>query len=115
VGRKEQLLSISKDMVADAYFSKHGFVSVLTANGFDVISRLRDITDLLYLHTGVQKGRRGRPKIYGGKVCYDNLKDGYFTHIKINAAETYFHEIIYARSLKRKIQLVGVQRKKKEN
>jgi hypothetical protein len=76
VGRKEQLLSISKDMVADAYFSKHGFVTVLTANGFDVISRLRDDTDLLYLYTGVQKGGRGRPKVYDGKVCYDNLKDG---------------------------------------
>lgn len=113
VDRKEQLLSISKDIVADAYFSKYGFVSELTANGFDVISRLRDDADLLYLYTGVQKGGRGRPKIYDGKVCYDNLKDGYFTHTKINAAETYFHGIVYAKSLKRKIKLVGVQTQKK--
>jgi len=73
VGRKEQLLSISKDMVADASFSKHGFVSELTTNGFDVIRKLRDDADLLYLNTGMQKGGRGRPTIYDVKVCEAEL------------------------------------------
>ena len=48
IQRKEQLLCISKYVVADAYFSKHGFVSKLSNNGFETVSRLRDDADLRY-------------------------------------------------------------------
>lgn len=113
VARKEQLLSISKYIVADAYFSKHGFVSSLTENGFEVISRLRNDADLLYLFTGVQASGRGRPKEYDGKVRYNDLKNGYFTHTKLDALNSCFHGIVYSKSLKKKIALVGVLTQKK--
>ena len=113
VDRKEELLSTSKYIVADAYFSKYGFVSALTENGFEVISRLRDDADLLYLFTETQTGGRGRPKKYAGKVGYDDLKEGYFTSTKIDAFNTSFHGIVYSKSLKRKIKLVRVLTQKK--
>lgn len=50
IERKNSLLSISNYIVADAYFSKENFVSTMTNNDFEVISRLRDDADLLYLY-----------------------------------------------------------------
>lgn len=114
VDRKEQLLSISKYLVVDAYFSKHGFVSALTENGFEVICRLRNDADLLYLFTGTRKGGRGRPRKYDGKVCFDGLKSEHFTHIEVDSQNTYYHGTVYSRSLKRKINLVCVKTLKKE-
>jgi hypothetical protein len=111
--RKERLLSISKYIVADAYFSKYNFVSSLNENGFEVISRLRNDADLLYLFTGVQKGGRGAPKKYDGKVLYNKLNDDYFFYTKIDDVNTSFHGIVYSKSLKRKINLVGVITEKK--
>lgn len=113
VERKEQLLSISKYIVADAYFSKKTFVSPLTENGFEIISRLRNDADLLYLFTGVQKGGRGAPKKYDGKVRYDSLDDDYFTYTKIDDLNTRFQGIVYAKFLKKKINLVGVLTRRK--
>jgi len=113
VDRKEGLLPISKYIVADAYFSKHGFVSVLTESGFEVISRLRGDADLLYLYTGPRPGGRGRPKKHDGKIRYGDLKDGYFAHTETDAANTYFQGVVYSKSLKRKINLVGVRTQKK--
>lgn len=113
VDRKERLLNTSKYVVADAYFSKHGFVSALKESGFEVISRLRNDADLLYLYKGPRSGRRGRPKGYDGKVCYAELKEGYFAHTEIDAANEYFHGPVYSRSLKREINLVVARTKKK--
>jgi len=113
VERKGQLLSISKYVVADAYFSKCNFVTPLNENGFEVISRLRNDSDLLYLYTGEQKGGRGRPKEYDGKVRFDDLNDKHFSYSKINELNTSFHGIVYSKSLKKKINLVGVLTNKK--
>lgn len=113
VERKEQLLSISKYVVADAYFSKHHFVSTLMDNEFHVISRLRNDADLLYRYTGVLSGGRGRPKKYEGKVEYNKLRNDYFSFIKIDELNMSFEGIVYSKSLKRKIKLVGVITEKK--
>ena len=121
IERNEQLLSISKYMVADAYFSKYNFVAPLNENaapaggqGFEVISRLRNDSDLLYLYTGKQKGGRGRPKKHDGKILFDDLNDQYFSYSKIDQLNTSFYGIVYSKSLKRKINLVGVLTNKKE-
>ena len=52
IQRKDDLLCISKYVLADAYFSKKKFVSKLCENGFEVISRLRDDADLQYKFYG---------------------------------------------------------------
>jgi len=111
--RKDQLLSVSKYIVADAYFSKNKFIAPLNENGFEVISRLRNDADLLYLFTGVQKGGQGRPKEYDGKINYDKLSDHNLTFTKIDNQNTIFHGVVYAKFLKKKINLVGVLTNKK--
>src|SRR5699024_11820600 len=48
--RMDSLQEVSKVLIADAYFSKRGFVESFFQNGFTVISRLRDDADLQYLY-----------------------------------------------------------------
>jgi len=38
------------------------------AKGFHLVSRLRDDAALWYSHNGVRTGKRGRPRIKGGKL-----------------------------------------------
>lgn len=113
VDRKEQLSCVSNYVVADAYFSKHGFVTTLKESGFEVISRLRNDADLLYLYKGSRSSGRGRPKQYDGKIDFQELKEDHFTYYEIDTANEYFHGIGYSRSLKCKINLVVNRTQKK--
>lgn len=112
--RKEPLLSISKYVVADAYFSKFGFVSKLSNNGFETVSRLRDDADLQYIYKGTHKTGRGRPKKYDGKIQYNKLKEDHFTMVQENHQNKICQAIVFSKSLKRKINLVVVYTNKKE-
>ena len=108
IDSKLQLLSVSKYIVADAYFSKYKFVAPLNENGFEVISRLRNDSDLRYLYTGNQKGGRGRPKKYDGKIRFDDLNNLYFSFLKIDEVNKSFQGVVYSKSLKKNINLVGI-------
>lgn len=111
--RKDQLLSISRYVVADAYFSKQPFASKLRKNGFELVSRFRDDADLQYKFKGKQKSGRGRPKKYDGKLDYSNLNMEHFTIIKEDAACRVYQGIVYSKSLKTGINLVIVYSYKK--
>ena len=67
---KDKLLRITRYVVADAWFSKAKFVGEACLLGFHVISRLRDDAALWYAHDGVRTGKRGRPRIKGGKIDF---------------------------------------------
>ena len=62
IQRKSSLIDLSRYVVADAYFSKYGFVSALSDHGFEGISRLRDDANLRYKYTQEQSTGRGRPR-----------------------------------------------------
>lgn len=108
ITRKDSLLSLSRYIVADAYFSKRKFVTDLCKNGFEVISRLRDDADLQYKFYGEQKGGKGRPRQYDGKIDFAELKPNYFNCIEQNDKTKIFSAIVYSKSLKREINLVIV-------
>jgi hypothetical protein len=114
IQRKKELLCISKYVVADAYFSKHGFISTLSSNGFETVSRLRNDADLKYLYKDEQKKGKGRPKKYDGKINYKDLKESYFTKVECNSKRKIYHAIVFSKSLKREINLVVVFTNKKE-
>ena len=113
VQRKDSLLSISKYVVADAYFSKYGFVSKLSSNGFETVSRLRDDAGLQYIYRGVHKTGRGRPKKYDGKIHYSKLKEEHFSVIEQNQKTKIYQAIVFSKPLKREINLVIVYTNKK--
>jgi len=60
-------------IAVDGYYSKIRFIDGLCELGFHQIGRLRNDANLRYLYKGEQRGGKGRPKSYDGKVIYDDL------------------------------------------
>jgi hypothetical protein len=106
--RKETLCSISKCLVADAWFSKKPFVDQITGMGMHLISRLRDDADLKYMFHGTATGQKGRPRKYAGKIDIANIDEDYFELIEQNPEATVYSAIVYSKALKRNIRLVHV-------
>lgn len=106
--RKETLCSISRYLVADAWFSKKPFVDQIIALDMHLISRLRDDADLKYLYQGPSTGKRGRPCKYAGKIDSANIDTSYFELIEQNQESTVHSAIVWCKSLKRNIRLVHV-------
>jgi len=106
--RKETLGSISKYLVADAWFSKKPFVDQITEMDMHLVSRLRDDADLKYLYLGPSTGKKGRPRKYAGKVITDNIDANYFELIGQNQEATVYSAIVHSKALKRNIRLVHV-------
>lgn len=104
--RIEFLLSISKYLVADAWFSKKPFVDQVLAAGMHFVSRLRDDADLRYLCVVAPTGKRGRPKKYDGKIDIKNIDTKYFSLVSQTDDTTIYSAIVYSKSLKRNILLV---------
>ncbi|MBP9580336.1 MAG: transposase [Parabacteroides sp.] len=105
--RKEVLLPVSKYIVADAFFSKLPFVEGLLNMGFQLVSRLRDDANIMYLYQGGKTGRKGRPKTFDGKIDFKNLDLQRMKELDILKEEGKLYTlIVYAKSLKRNIRLV---------
>jgi len=92
-------------MVADSYFAKSEVVQAVTSCGLHFISRLQDNAALFYLFKGEQKGGRGAPKKYDGKV---NKKEPDMRHFSLvlNKKEIkIYNAIVYCRAFERNINL----------
>lgn len=107
--RKEILLSISKYLVADAWFSKKPFVDDVMSINMHLISRLRDDADLRYICIEPSTGKKGRPRKYTGKIDIKNIDTEYFSLIEQNEEATIYSAIVYSKALKRNIRLVYVK------
>ena len=101
---QDKLHEASRYIVADAYFSKNSFVVGLQAMKFDLISRLRHDAVLFYPTLEKPTGKRGRPKLYDGKIDMTNLDKSRVQKIAIDKGELYTL-IAYSKSLKQKIRL----------
>jgi uncharacterized membrane protein len=106
--RKNDLLSISKYIVADAYFSKITFVKPMTLEGFQIISRLRDDADLQYYFKGQQKKGKGRRRVYDGKIDFQNLNLKHATLVSEIENEKIYSFFAYSKSLKMSLNFVIV-------
>jgi len=106
--RKDTLSSISRYIVADAYFSRKPFADRITSMELHLISRLRDDADLKYLSTSSKSGQRGRPRKYTGKIDPENIDKNYFQLIEHNEESVVNSAIVYSKSLKCNIRLVHV-------
>lgn len=107
--RQEQLKSISKYFVADAWFSKVDFVRQIRAMDLHLICRFRDDADLKYLFRGERTSSRGRPKKYDGKIDLKNLRKDYFEKVESEDDQTeVYSAIVFSKSLKMQVKLVHV-------
>lgn len=104
--RKEILQRLTNYVVADAYFSKSTFVEDALEMGFHVISRFRDDAYFRYLTTEQPTGKRGRPKLYDGKIEMEHLEEDRFEIINLeNGKGRILSAVAHSRSLSRDILL----------
>ena len=104
---KDRLLTISKYVVADAYFAKSAFAQGVTDLGFHLVSRLRDDANLMYIYNGKPTGKRGRPKVYGEKIDFDNPDYSRMERIEVESEDGELYTLVaYSKAMKRNIRLV---------
>lgn len=94
-----------KYLLVDAYFFKEKFVSGIREAGLHVVSKMRKDARLVSLYTGPQKAR-GRRKIYGDTINFDDLND-----IATNDPGIILKSsIAYSIALKREVLVVAVRK-----
>lgn len=110
--KAKELLALSDILVADAFFTKYGFVSEVVAMGFRFVGRLRADSYLRYLavpDTSAPR-KRGRKKMYGDKVDFSSLDTSVFSSFIYKDAkgnESLCHTaVVHSRALKRNIRIV---------
>lgn len=98
----------------DGYYAKEKFVARMTAQGFTVISRLRQDANLKYFYVGAQK-KRGRPRKYDGKVAFTDLRRLAQTTVVVGEkAVQLFSQVVWSVSLQRAVKLVVVHYGKRQ-
>jgi Transposase DDE domain len=100
-----------KYLVADGYFMKHNFIDPLAKEGLHIITKMRPDADLRYLYNGPKASKRGRPKLYDGKVdctCIDKRRIRNFDGDEHMA---YYSGVVYSIALKRLVRIVYVHDK----
>ena len=102
---QEKLHRASRHVVADAYFAKNNFVTGLQEMKFDLVSRFRDDAVLYYPTLQKPTGKKGRPKLYDGKIDMINLDTTRVQKINIDNGDLYTL-VAYSKSLKRMVRLV---------
>lgn len=110
VSRSKQLEKMSTIFVADAYFAKRKFVNGLCDNtNLEVICRLRDDANLKYIHIGPRQSRKGRPKLYDGKIDVKKIDKRRIKKCYQDDDMTIYEGVVYSVGLKRKIKVSFVE------
>ena len=91
-------------VVADAFYTKNIFIDRLCDNGFEMVGKLRCDADLKWLYEGEQSGA-GRPKIYDGKVKFNETNRFNF-HGKIEDDVELYNAIVYCPNMKKTVNVV---------
>lgn len=113
ISRVVTILSISKILVVDAYFTKFKFIEAVTKQmNMEVISRLRSDANLRYLYSGKLRSGKGRPKKYDGKIDVKNIDKRRIKKIFENQEVNIYSAIVYSVGLKREILLCYTEFKK---
>ena len=113
ISRVVIILSISKILVVDAYFTKFKFIEAITMHmNMEVISRLRKDANLRYLYSGKPRSGKGRPKKYDGKIDVKNIDKRRIKKIFENQEVNIYSAIVYSVGLKREILLCYTEFKK---
>ena len=104
ISRKDKLQSVSRTVVADAFFSKETFITPMCENDFHVISRFRNDVILYYPTLEQKTGKRGHPKWFDGRIDFANLDLTRCKEYEVNKGKLYGLRV-YAKALKRYVSL----------
>jgi hypothetical protein len=96
-----------KYIAADGFFAKLKYVDGVRACQLDLITKLRCDADLRYLYTGERLKRRGRPKLYDGKVDFQDLSRFERLGAVADNEHLYLYSVVlYHARLKRRLRVV---------
>lgn len=103
-----------KYLAVDAYYFKEKFVSAVLETGLQIVGKLRNDSDLLWLYNGPYSGC-GRPRTYDGKVNPEKDLDRFEPVGTLETGEEVYTGVVYSKCLKRRIRAVmlRVQRGRK--
>ncbi|MEM8780834.1 MAG: transposase [Cyanobacteria bacterium P01_G01_bin.49] len=110
VHRAEGIQSLSLVLVVDGYFAKKKFVNpICEQTSLEIICRLRDDANLKYLAPEVKTKKRGRPRLYEGKVDVQNIDKDKFEEEYQDKELSLYSLVVYSVGLKRKIKVSYVE------
>lgn len=94
-------------LAADGFYAKQKYVDSVVACHLHLITKLRCDADLRFLYTGKREKRRGRPRLYDGKVNFQDLSR--FQYLgTVEKAQTIhlYTAALYHITLKRRLRVV---------
>jgi hypothetical protein len=80
------LVKDERYLVVDGYFAKEKFINGVTPLNLHIIGKLRCDANMRYLYSGPKHVGRGRPKVYDGKVSWDDLSRFKYVGVDKNLA-----------------------------
>ena len=104
-----ELQQLSNVLCVDAYFSKRPFIDAILARGMHVVSRLQKNSYLRYASTAEKSSRRGRPRVYDGKVNVRSLDMRHCELIASSPQQAVYQAIVHVKSLQRWCKIVVLQ------
>jgi hypothetical protein len=105
---KPRLPASVKYLLVDGGYTKKNFIDSVIKEQLHVVGKLRKDANLWYLHTGLQKKGRGRPRLLDGKAWFDELFRWETCLPDEDGAERWIHTLWHM-SLKRKVRVVLIK------
>jgi len=110
VSRAEGLQTLSSILAVDGYFAKKKFVDkICNQTDLEIICRLRDDANLKYLSPPHEEKKRGRPRLYSGKVDVNKIDKEEFNKEYQDDEMILYSLVVYSVGLKRKIKVSYVE------
>ena len=100
-------LQYTNFVTADGFYAKKKVFDTITSYRKHLITKLRSDANLRYLFTGEQKGGKGAPRKYDGKVFYNDLSKWYFAGVDYKYNHLHiFYQILNSPKLERNLKVV---------
>lgn len=96
-------------LAADGYYAKKKYVDGVVDLGLEAVTKLRNDANMRFRYTGARTGQRGRPKVYDGKVDWQDLSRFAVVDtadLDVGTGVTAYSAALYHCSLKRWLRVV---------
>ena len=99
----KDIKSVTRYLAVDGYFMKQEFIKPLLKEGLHIITKARRDANLRYLYNGQQRGGKGRPKRYDGKVNTGAIDKQRIKCFYTDNEKTIYAAVLYSIVLKQNI------------
>ncbi|MBA2761023.1 MAG: transposase [Segetibacter sp.] len=99
----KDIKSVTRYLAVDGYFMKQEFIKPLLKEELHIITKARRDANLRYLYNGQQRGGKGRPKRYDGKVNTGAIDKQRIKCFYTDNEKTIYAAVLYSIVLKQNI------------